>query len=156
MPFYAIINPDSGPGGANTQPGAEYQQCIPILQAASDNVVVLGYVASWDADPSKASGVTQDVNTYAGWNEAYRVDGIFFDQVSGTSADFSTYQNFVSHAQQTFDFVRAPFRRKGSTLRHPLHIMQIALNPGTAVSDTAYYGLADILLTAENFFDDFR
>ena len=35
-------------------------------------------------------------------------------------------------------------------------IMQIALNPGTAVSDTAYYGLADILLTAENFFDDFR
>ena len=109
MPFYAIINPDSGPGGANTQPGAEYQQCIPILQAASDNVVVLGYVASRDADPSKASGVTQDVNTYAGWNEAYRVDGIFFDQVSGTSADFSTYQDFVSHAQQTFNFVCALF-----------------------------------------------
>ncbi|TBU57701.1 Spherulation-specific family 4 [Dichomitus squalens] len=141
MPFYAIINPDSGPGGANTQPGAEYQQCIPILQAASDNVIVLGYVASWDADSSKVSGVTQDVNTYAGWDAAYRVDGIFFDQVSGTAADFSTYQSFVSHARKTFDFVRA--------------MATIALNPGTAVSDTAYYNLADILLTAENFFDDF-
>ncbi|PIL36914.1 hypothetical protein GSI_00604 [Ganoderma sinense ZZ0214-1] len=135
VPYYAVINPNSGPGGAGTQPGAEYQQCIPILRAASDSVVVLGYVPSWEADSSKAAGVISDVNTYAGWSSSYRVDGIFFDQVSGAASDFSAYTNYTSHARQTFDF--------------------IALNPGAAPADTDYYDLADILLTAENFYDQF-
>lgn len=34
--------------------------------------------------------------------------------------------------------------------------VQVALNPGDAPEDTAYYGIADLLLTAEDFFDDFR
>lgn len=66
---------------------------------------MLGYVASWEADSSKAAGVITDVNTYAGWNASYRVDGIFFDQVSGTASDFNAYTNYTSHARQTFDFV---------------------------------------------------
>ena len=103
-----MISPNSGPGNAGTQPGAEYQQCIPILQAASDSVVVLGYVPSWEADSSKAAGVISDVNTYAGWSSSYRVDGIFFDQVSGAASDFSAYTNYTSHARQTFDFVSGP------------------------------------------------
>ena len=34
--------------------------------------------------------------------------------------------------------------------------VQVALNPGAAPADTDYYNLADILLTAENFYADFR
>ena len=34
--------------------------------------------------------------------------------------------------------------------------VQFALNPGAAPADIDYYDLADILLTAENFYADFR
>ncbi|RPD66774.1 hypothetical protein L226DRAFT_453493 [Lentinus tigrinus ALCF2SS1-7] len=135
VPFYTIINPNSGPGNPNTQAGPEYQQCIPQLLDKS-NVVVLGYVATGYADPSREAGVTTDVNTYGGWATTYRPDGIFFDEVSGLAADFATYQMFTSHARS-------------------LRFSFLALNPGAAPEDTAYYNLADLLLTAENFYDDF-
>ncbi len=35
-------------------------------------------------------------------------------------------------------------------------LLQVALNPGSAPQDTAYYSLADLLLTAENFYDQFK
>lgn len=100
LPFWVIINPDSGPGKHGSQAPAEYQQCIPVLRAP--NVVVLGYVPTFDAAANKQSGVMEDVDTYAGWGAAYRPDGIFFDQVSGAKGDFSTYQGFVSHAGPLF------------------------------------------------------
>ncbi|EJF62840.1 Spherulation-specific family 4 [Dichomitus squalens] len=135
VPYYAVINPNSGPGDANTQPGLEYQQCIPILKSASSSVTVLGYVHTSYADPSQTARVLQDVHTYAEWNSPYGVQGIFFDEVSGATADFATYQNYTGEAQKSFDF--------------------IALNPGAAPEDTDYYSLADILLTAEDFYADF-
>ncbi|KAI0637951.1 Spherulation-specific family 4 [Trametes polyzona] len=138
LPFWLIINPDSGPGAHGSQAPVEYQECIPVLRRSS-NVLVLGYVPTFEGVASKRTGVAQDVDTYAGWGEAYRPDGIFFDQVSGTSGDFATYQGFVSHARPLFG--------GGDGF--------ISLNPGTAVQDTAYYGIADLLLTAENFFNDF-
>ena len=104
MPYYAVINPNSGPGDANTQPGLEYQQCIPILKAASSSVTVLGYVATYEADSAKAAGVLQDVHTYAQWDSSYGVQGIFFDQVSGATADFAAYQNYTGEARTTFNF----------------------------------------------------
>ncbi|KAI0677015.1 Spherulation-specific family 4 [Trametes maxima] len=138
VPFWAIINPASGPGAHGSQPGAEYQQCIPVLRAP--NVVVLGYVATWEGDADKQTGVGQDVDTYAGWGAAYRPDGIFFDQVSGQSGQLPTYRGFVSHARPLFN--------GGNGF--------ITLNPGTAPQDTAYYGIADLILSAENFFDKFK
>ena len=42
-----------------------------------------------------------------------------------------------------------------SSLAHRAYA-QVALNPGAAPTDTDYYNLADILLTAENFYADFR
>ncbi|EIW61479.1 uncharacterized protein TRAVEDRAFT_56779 [Trametes versicolor FP-101664 SS1] len=137
LPFWIIINPASGPGAHGSQAPVEYQQCIPILRAS--NVVVLGYVPTFEGVANKKSGVTEDIDTYAGWGAAFRPDGIFFDQVSGASGDFATYQGFTEHA--------APLFNGGSGF--------IALNPGDAPQDTAYYGLADLLLTAENFFDEF-
>ncbi|KAI9001338.1 Spherulation-specific family 4 [Trametes punicea] len=138
VPFWIVINPDSGPEGTpGSQPPTGYQECIPVLRAP--NVVVLGYVHTSDGEASRQAGVTQDVDTYAGWDAAYRPDGIFFDEVSGEESDFATYQGFTSHARPLFN--------GGDGF--------IALNPGTAVDDDDYYSLADILLTAEDFFDQF-
>lgn len=56
--------------------------------------------------------MTADVNTYAGWKAAYKPDGIFFDEVSGKSADLSTYTTFASRARALFKsgkgFVSSP------------------------------------------------
>ncbi|KAI0332427.1 hypothetical protein GY45DRAFT_1433108 [Cubamyces sp. BRFM 1775] len=139
VPVWAVINPASGPGAHGSQAPIEYQQCIPVLRAAAPSVVVLGYVATWEGEASAQSGVNADVDTYAGWDSTYRPDGIFFDQVSGLSGDLATYRGFESRARPLF--------KDGSGF--------IALNPGTAPSDNDYYSIADILLTAENFFDKF-
>ncbi|KAH9894416.1 Spherulation-specific family 4 [Cubamyces lactineus] len=139
VPVWAVINPASGPGAHGSQAPVEYQQCIPVLRAAAPSVVVLGYVATWEGEASAQSGVNADVDTYAGWHATYRPDGIFFDQVSGQSGDLATYRSFTSRARPMFG--------DGNGF--------IALNPGTAPGDDDYYSIADILLTAENFFDDF-
>ena len=34
--------------------------------------------------------------------------------------------------------------------------MQITLNPGAAPSDISYYGITDLLLSAEDFYKNFR
>ena len=51
------------------------------------------------------ANVTRDVSTYAGWNAAYRLYGIFFDEVSGLEADLHTYATFASQAYAAFNFV---------------------------------------------------
>ncbi|KAI0824687.1 Spherulation-specific family 4 [Trametes gibbosa] len=141
VPFWAVINPNSGPGKRGSQAPAAYQQCIPTLRAASANVVVLGYVPTAYGAPSKRAGVARDVDTYAGWRgAAYRPDGVFFDEVSGTGADVAVYKGFAAHAKAAF--------RSGRGF--------VAMNPGIAPSSTKYYGIADILLTAENFYSKFK
>ncbi|KAH9894414.1 Spherulation-specific family 4 [Cubamyces lactineus] len=137
VPFWVVINPNSGPGNNGGQAPKEYQQCIPLLRAS--NVVVLGYVHTSEGSTKRQAGVTQDVNTYAGWKSSYKPDGIFFDEVSGKSKDLTTYKNFVSHARPLFN------NGKGF----------ITLNPGAAPSDTSYYGITDLLLSAEDFYKDF-
>ena len=101
LPFWIIINPASGPGAHGSQAPVEYQQCIPILRASS--VVVLGYVPTFEGVANKQSVVTQDIDTYAGWGAGFRPVGIFFDQVSGASGDFATYQGFTEHAAPLFN-----------------------------------------------------
>ncbi|KAI0637950.1 Spherulation-specific family 4 [Trametes polyzona] len=137
VPFWVVINPNSGPGNRGAQAPAAYQQCVPKLRAA--NVKVLGYVPTGYGAAKRRGGVLQDTNTYAGWKTAYRPDGIFFDEVSGNAADVSTYANYASQAREVFG------RGKG----------YVAFNPGAAPSSTKYYGLADLLLSAEKMYDDF-
>ncbi|KAI0332428.1 hypothetical protein GY45DRAFT_1433109 [Cubamyces sp. BRFM 1775] len=137
VPFWVIINPNTGPGNDGGQAPIEFQQCIPPLRAP--NVVVLGYVHTSEGSVERQPGVTQDVNTYAGWNASYKPDGIFFDEVSEESKDLATYEGFVSHARPLFN--------NGNGF--------ITLNPGAAPSDTDYYGITDLLLSAEDMYKDF-
>lgn len=102
MPFYIIINPNSGPGAAGSQPDAtSYQGCIPQLKSHS-NVKLVGYVPTQDGSRSN-SKVNADVSTYAGWASAYSLDGIFFDEVNPTSNLLSKYTTFANTARQSFD-----------------------------------------------------
>ncbi|KAI0772001.1 Spherulation-specific family 4 [Trametes elegans] len=138
VPFWLIINPDSGPEGTGSQAPKDFQQCIPKLRAP--NVVVLGYVFTHRGASDRQAGVISDVDTYAGWNAAYKPDGIFFDEVSGEQGDFGTYQKFVAHARPLFGGGDG---------------FEITLNPGTSPTDSRYYGITDLLLSAENFYNDF-
>ena len=88
-----IVNPASGPGGANTQPSSDYTGCVPKLIAS--NTKILGYVDTGNGGRSSAA-VTQDIATYAGWHSAYRPTGIFFDDVTPSSSLFSIYSTWTS------------------------------------------------------------
>ena len=104
MPFYVIVNPDSGPGAAGSQPNADsYQGCLPTLTESS-NVVLVGYVATGYGSKSQAA-VTKEVATYAGWDSAYRPSGIFFDEVEPTSEYLSLYTTYAQDARSSFDDV---------------------------------------------------
>ncbi|OSC98660.1 hypothetical protein PYCCODRAFT_1374607 [Trametes coccinea BRFM310] len=137
VPFWVVINPNSGPGNNGGQAPKTYRACIPKLRAP--NVLILGYVHTSYGKASRKAGVTQDVNTYAGWNATYRPDGIFFDEVSGEKKDLATYKGFVSQARPLFN--------GGNGF--------ISLNPGTAPDDSDYYTIADLVLSDELFYDQF-
>lgn len=105
VPFYIIINPESGPEGSpGSQPPTPFQQCVPQLLEFA-NVITLGYVITGFGAADRQAGVLADVNTYAGWASSYRPAGIFFDEVSNLAADFETYENFTAEARSLFSFV---------------------------------------------------
>jgi Spherulation-specific family 4 len=102
--FYIIINPNSGPGAAGSQPDTNYQACIAQLRtaaAANGNLKVLGYVPTGYAAASSA-GVMSEIDTYSQWSSAYRPDGIFFDEVSQLAADLPLYQSYSSRVHNDF------------------------------------------------------
>jgi len=138
VPFFIIVNPDSGPGAVGSQPDAtSYQGCIPQLKSHS-NVKTVGYVFTENGSRSQ-SDVDADISTYAGWDSTYRPDGIFFDQVEPTSGLLSTYTAFASTAKQSFD--------SGDGF--------VILNPGTNVQDVGFFSIANQIVTAEDFYSDF-
>ena len=47
--------------------------------------------------------VEADISTYAGWDSAYKVDGIFFDEVSGQPGDLGKYTDYVNFAKSNLD-----------------------------------------------------
>lgn len=136
LPFYFIINPDSGPGGVNSQPDANYQACIPKLRpSANPNVKVLGYVrTNYTVYPQ--SDVEAAVHTYAQWNSAYRPTGIFYDEVLATSEAQSRYSGYTSYAKAQ---ISNAF---------------VTLNPGTS-APAAFYNFADQIVTVEKYFSEF-
>ncbi|KAJ7056092.1 Spherulation-specific family 4 [Mycena amicta] len=137
MPFYIIINPDSGPGGsANSQPDTNYQSCVSTLRpAANPNVHVIGYVATGFGTRA-ASAVEADVLTYAGWGAAWRPSGIFFDEVQDGSGNLALYTSYVAYARS---HIPGAF---------------ISLNPGTAIS-AGYYTIADQIMSFEDTYASF-
>jgi len=131
LTFYIVVNPASGPGSQGSQPDANYQACIPTLKYS--NSIVVGYVDTGDGTRA-SSLVTGDIDTYVGWSSTYSVQGIFFDQVSNANSYLSTYTSYSTYARRSFNFV--------------------ILNPGTAIP-SGYYSIADLILSAENYYSSF-
>jgi hypothetical protein len=136
LPFYAIINPANGPGSGSV-PDTNYQACIPKLLAQGSNVKVLGYVATGNGKRS-SSAVLSDIAKYMNWPTSYRPSGIFFDETSAKTKFLSTYTTYANQVRQDVP--------SGSI---------VILNPGTTVSDTGYFSIADYIVTTENFYNSF-
>ncbi|KAJ7085209.1 Spherulation-specific family 4 [Mycena belliarum] len=137
LPFLVIANPDSGPGAvANTQPDSNYQTCLTNLTAHA-NVRSIGYVATGYGTRASAA-VEADIATYAQWSAAYRPSGIFFDETEATPAFEALYRSYAAAVHS-------------STLGSSAFV---AFNPGV-VPDAAFYGFADLIVSAEDFYQDF-
>ncbi|KAG9124437.1 hypothetical protein FRC07_011632 [Ceratobasidium sp. 392] len=137
LPFYFIVNPNSGPGGVNTQPDANYQACVPKLRPSGNpNVKLLGYVPTGYGSRA-LSDVHNDVHTYGQWGSAYRLNGIFFDEVDYSAAKLSVYSEYTSYAK--------------SQISNAF----VTLNPGTSAIDPGYFKFADQIMTVEQYYKDF-
>lgn len=136
VPFFVIVNPDSGPGAAGSQPDASsYQGCVTKLKTYA-NAHLVGYVRTRYGKRSQAD-VQTDISTYAGWASTYSVQGIFFDEVQPTSKFLSFYTSVTSSARQSFS---------GAL---------VILNPGANVGDNSFFSIADQIVTAEDLYSDF-
>jgi hypothetical protein len=89
VPTVAIINPDSGPGGA---PDSSYSQYMTTM--ANAGVEMVGYVhTSYGA--RSLSDVEADIETYA--SEWPGLVGIFLDEVATSSSELSYYQSLYNY-----------------------------------------------------------
>ncbi|KAJ7500756.1 Spherulation-specific family 4-domain-containing protein [Mycena galericulata] len=130
--FYIILNPNSGPGSGGSQPDNNFVNCVPQLRPSGSNTILLGYV---DTISPTSGSVDSDIDTYAGWDSAYRPTGIFLDDVTPSEESVSTYQGYVSHATSMgFTFT--------------------ALDPGKAAS-SSYYDMVDLVNTYEDEYSTF-
>ena len=68
----------------------------------ASNVIFLGYVDTKNGKRA-SSAITQDIATYAGWESAYAVAGIFFDDVTATKKLFSDYSGWAATAKSSFN-----------------------------------------------------
>ncbi|CAE6414253.1 unnamed protein product [Rhizoctonia solani] len=136
LPFWVVVNPASGPGATNSQPDTNYQACIPQLRpAANPNVKILGYVPTGFGSRAQSS-VQADITTYSQWGATYKLNGIFFDEVSASSGNQALYSEYSSFAKGKIN---------GAT---------IILNPGVA-TPAAYYAFSDQIITREDNYNSF-
>lgn len=124
----AVLNPASGPG---TSPDSNYSR--QVVEAQRSGLAVIGYVDTAYAT-RPLTDVKAEVDRHYQW---YGVDGIFFDQAT-TAPSYQPY--FV----ELFNDVKA---RTGKRT--------VAINPGTA-TDESYMAAADIVLTFEGAYADYR
>ncbi|KAJ6490245.1 Spherulation-specific family 4 [Mycena vitilis] len=124
--WYIVINPDNGPGS----PDKTYQTCVSQLPAAT-NRITMGLI------DTQGGNVEADIDTYAGWDSSSRPTGIYFDNVSPTTSQLSTYQEYVAQAKsQGFTF--------------------IGMDPGQTVTDASYFSIADLINTYEASYSSFN
>jgi len=121
VPIVAVINPDNGPG---TSQDPNYVSGIGLLHSAG--VTVVGYVyTSYAARP--ITSVIANINS---WKQMYKVNGIFFDQMSNVPGYENYYSSLNSYA---------------ASLGYTITIG----NPGAAVP-ASYIGTLDNILIYEN------
>ncbi|KAJ3523937.1 hypothetical protein NM688_g8643 [Phlebia brevispora] len=140
LQFYIIVNPFSqgGPGDAGTQPAEEYQECLPTLRNLSSHITLLGYVETEWGTRSQTD-IATDLATYAGWDESYIPDGIFYDHVNASSDFVTLYSTLAEDAQESFSGGDG----------------YVVLNPGVAPDTPAFYSFADQIVTAEGYYANF-
>jgi hypothetical protein len=87
-----VMNPASGPGSSSNP---AYVSAVAALQGAGMKVV--GYIDTAGGGTTIAS-VEAQVNTYISW---YGVNGVFFDNASTSSAEFSYYSTLYTYVHGT-------------------------------------------------------
>ncbi|RSL61024.1 hypothetical protein CEP54_006444 [Fusarium duplospermum] len=130
--FIVIVNPCNGPG-PDLFPDSSYAANLSRLGSLG-NVVPLGYVHCSYGDRPVAD-VERDIGTYFGWNERFRVDGIFFDEAPSSVERIPLMAGLAQ-------FTRS--RWQHDTGRPGL----VVLNPGVVV-DPGYYEHADHIVVFE-------
>jgi Spherulation-specific family 4 len=100
VPFNVNINPASGPG---TEPSTYWTDAIDQLK--STGAVVIGYVPTGYGTRT-VSNVEDMIYAY---HQFYpKLDGIMFDEVSGSSTQFTFYQTITNYARSIgFSYIRA-------------------------------------------------
>lgn len=131
MDFIFIINPDSGPGPAT--PEQAFVTGVTKLKSYN-NVKVIGYINTFKATRDQGD-VENDVTLYAGWDEAARVQGVFFD---------NTAQDNIPYYTAIADFAKSEITDA-----------VIVFNPG-AVADPAYFSVADQVMIYEDSYDNYK
>ena len=90
VPIIAIVNPSNGPGGSKD---SNYAAGIQKLQSAG--VTVLGYVYTGYGSRSSTT-IKADISA---WNSWYKVNGIFFDEMSNTGGKETYYKSLSDYAK---------------------------------------------------------
>src|SRR2546425_7728548 len=102
VPFNVNINPASGPGSG---PSTSWTSAITQLKNAG--AVVTGYVPTAYGTGRTISNVEGMISSY---NQFYpgMLDGIMFDEVSGSSSQFTFYQTISNYARSLgYNYIRA-------------------------------------------------
>ncbi|KIK62292.1 hypothetical protein GYMLUDRAFT_72892 [Collybiopsis luxurians FD-317 M1] len=141
------------PPALGHKPPKSYQTCIPPLIAAGTQeehtqlVHLLGYVDTQQGQRNPQD-VQKDIKTYAGWEEAYRPEGIYFDNVPATAAasgsgysgegNLDLYEGYATQVRELF----------GNT-------SLVVLNPST-LPDPGYFTFSDLIITVNEDYNTFK
>lgn len=114
VPITAIVNPASGP---TAMPNSDYVQGMNDL--LTGNVKMIGYVYT-DYGNRPIADVKADIDIYASSAWTNWISGIFFDEVSSSSAEIAYYTDLYDHVhlQSSLDYV--------------------TINPGTNTDETYF------------------
>lgn len=102
VPFDVNINPESGPG---TGPSTDWASAI--VQLKSAGAIVTGYVPTGYGTERSVADVEGMISSY---NQFYpnMLDGIMFDEVSGSCSEFTFYQTVSNYARSLgYSYIRA-------------------------------------------------
>ncbi|CAH0059262.1 unnamed protein product [Clonostachys solani] len=130
--FLVIVNPHNGPGDS-ALPDASYAAALRELNAVC-NIHVIGYVyCTYGNRP--VDDIQRDIDVYLGWNDQFRVDGIFVDEAPSSSEKVTYMASLTEYTSKSWE---------GALGRRSINI----LNPGV-VAHAAYFDSADFVVTFE-------
>ncbi|KAL8670483.1 MAG: hypothetical protein Q9168_004982 [Polycauliona sp. 1 TL-2023] len=101
--FQVVVNPNNGPGTKSALTDENHIAGITKLNGFA-NVRTIGYVLTGYGKRDNAL-VNADVDVYASWTGATKMDGIYFDEVSNdaTQANFDRMTTLSKHARDSID-----------------------------------------------------